>query len=113
MVFCVQRNIVWCNAMAVLVIEIMQVCAGWSGGGYATKVVFHEDLCLPIPRGITTSDAASLPEVACNIILSIFTYPGMAYNTPRKEPLRVLVSKSKPKFLHFSDQYGISLSNAI
>ena len=99
--------------MAVLVIEILQVCALLSGGGYATKAVTHEDLCLPIPRGITTSDAASLPEVACNIILSIFTYPGMASNTPRKEPLRVLVRKPKPKFLHFNYQYGISLSNAI
>ena len=80
------------------VIEIPQVAALLSGGGYATKAVAHEDLCLPIPRGITTSDAASLPEVCCNLILSIFTYPGMANDTPRKEPLRLLVSKSKKYF---------------
>ncbi|KAG0621370.1 hypothetical protein M758_3G014700 [Ceratodon purpureus] len=69
-----------------------EVAALLSGGGYATKAVTHEDLCLPIPRGLTASDAASLPEVACSIILSIFTYPGMANNTPRKEPLRVLIT---------------------
>ena len=39
-----------------------QVCALLSGGGYAHYALAHEELCLPVPQGLTLQQAAALPE---------------------------------------------------
>jgi putative PIG3 family NAD(P)H quinone oxidoreductase len=49
-----------------------QVCALLGGGGYAEKVCVHESHCLPIPKGISLTDAASLPEVTCTVWSTTF-----------------------------------------
>ncbi len=40
-----------------------RVCGLLPGGGYAEYAVIHEDLALPIPKGLSFSEAAALPEV--------------------------------------------------
>ncbi|XP_073387215.1 uncharacterized protein [Physcomitrium patens] len=70
-----------------------EVCAWCSGGAHAMHVVTHEDLCLPIPKGLTCLEAAALPEVSSTIILSIFTFLSIANNAPPSvEPLHVLIT---------------------
>ncbi|KAF8044129.1 hypothetical protein BT93_A2190 [Corymbia citriodora subsp. variegata] len=49
-----------------------QVCALLSGGGYAEKVAVPEGQVLPVPPGISVTDAASLPEVACTVWSTVF-----------------------------------------
>ncbi|XVF87563.1 hypothetical protein PTKIN_Ptkin18bG0130400 [Pterospermum kingtungense] len=49
-----------------------QVCALLSGGGYAEKVAVPAGQVLPVPTGVTLSDAASLPEVACTVWSTVF-----------------------------------------
>lgn len=44
-----------------------QVCALLAGGGYAERVAVPAGQLLPIPRGLTLAQAASLPEVACTV----------------------------------------------
>lgn len=44
-----------------------EVCALLSGGGYAELVAVPAAQCLPVPAGVSLSDAASLPEVACTV----------------------------------------------
>ena len=39
-----------------------QVCALLSGGGYAEYAVAEESICLPIPEGLSLTDAAALPR---------------------------------------------------
>jgi putative PIG3 family NAD(P)H quinone oxidoreductase len=43
------------------------VCALLTGGGYAEQVAAPAGQLLPIPRGVSLADAASLPEVACTV----------------------------------------------
>ncbi|PKU75993.1 quinone oxidoreductase PIG3 [Dendrobium catenatum] len=49
-----------------------QVCALLSGGGYAEKVAVPAGQVLPVPKGISLSDAASFPEVACTVWSTVF-----------------------------------------
>ncbi|CAI0468446.1 unnamed protein product [Linum tenue] len=49
-----------------------QVCALLSGGGYAEKVAVPEAQVLPVPQGISFTDAAAFPEVACTVWSTIF-----------------------------------------
>lgn len=49
-----------------------QVCALLSGGGYAEKVVVPAGHVLPIPEGISLTEAASFPEVACTVWSTVF-----------------------------------------
>ncbi|KAI3419551.1 PKS_ER domain-containing protein [Psidium guajava] len=49
-----------------------QVCALLNGGGYAEKVAVPEGQVLPVPPGISVTDAASLPEVACTVWSTVF-----------------------------------------
>ncbi|AES63707.2 quinone oxidoreductase, putative [Medicago truncatula] len=49
-----------------------QVCALLDGGGYAEKVAVAEGQVLLVPPGISLKDAASFPEVACNVWSTIF-----------------------------------------
>ena len=44
-----------------------EVCAILAGGGYASYCTAPADQCLPIPRGISLIDAASLPETFCTV----------------------------------------------
>lgn len=39
-----------------------EVCALLAGGGYSKHALAHQDLCLPVPRGLSLSEAAALPE---------------------------------------------------
>ena len=48
------------------------VCALLIGGGYADYVVAPATQCLPVPRGISLTEAAGLPEVACTVWLNAF-----------------------------------------
>jgi len=48
-----------------------QVCALLSGGGYADKVVVPAGQLLPIPEGVSLTDAAGLPEVAHRLVNGI------------------------------------------
>ncbi|HWW66246.1 MAG TPA: alcohol dehydrogenase catalytic domain-containing protein [Sphingomonadaceae bacterium] len=48
------------------------VCALLAGGGYAEYAIADADLCLPIPHGLTATEAASLPETVFTIWANIF-----------------------------------------
>ncbi|WP_020531538.1 NAD(P)H-quinone oxidoreductase [Flexithrix dorotheae] len=39
------------------------VCGLLPGGGYAEYAIIHENLALPIPKGLTIAEAAAIPEV--------------------------------------------------
>lgn len=43
------------------------VCALLSGGGYAEKVTVPTAQLLPVPDGVSLTDAGGLPEVACTV----------------------------------------------
>lgn len=49
-----------------------EVCALLSGGGYAEKVAVPAGQLLPIPAGVSLTDAASLPEVASTVWSNVF-----------------------------------------
>ncbi|MBM10383.1 MAG: NAD(P)H-quinone oxidoreductase [Magnetovibrio sp.] len=49
-----------------------KVCALANGGGYAEFCTVKSDHCLPIPRGMTLANAASLPETYFTIWSNIF-----------------------------------------
>lgn len=57
-----------------------EICALTNGGGYAEYVAIAADQCLPIPSGISTLEAASLPEtyftVWSNCFLDYTPNPG-------------------------------------
>src|SRR3954468_10247822 len=43
------------------------VCALLSGGGYAERVSVPAGQLLPVPRGVSTVEAAALPEAVCTV----------------------------------------------
>ncbi|MGX1131897.1 putative PIG3 family NAD(P)H quinone oxidoreductase [Streptomyces glaucescens] len=49
-----------------------EVCALLSGGGYAEKVVVPAGQLLPVPKGLTVTQAAALPEVVCTVWSNVF-----------------------------------------
>jgi putative PIG3 family NAD(P)H quinone oxidoreductase len=49
-----------------------EVCALLAGGGYAELVAVPAVQVLPVPAGLTLSDAAALPEVACTVYANVF-----------------------------------------
>ena len=49
-----------------------QACALLVGGGYAEYVAVPASQCLPIPKGLTVVQAASLPEVALTVWSNVF-----------------------------------------
>jgi len=59
------------------------VCALMAGGGYAELVAVPAGQLLPIPDGVSLTDAAALPEVACTVNASVF---GQARLAPRGGP---------------------------
>lgn len=48
------------------------VCALLAGGGYAEYVAVEATHCLPIPQGITLTDAAGLPETTFTVWSNVF-----------------------------------------
>lgn len=48
------------------------VCALLPGGGYAEYAIADLDLCLPLPQGLTTKEAASLPECMFTVWNNVF-----------------------------------------
>jgi putative PIG3 family NAD(P)H quinone oxidoreductase len=54
------------------------VCALLPGGGYAEQVVVDAGLVLPVPAGVSTLDAAALPEVAATVWSNVFMLGGLA-----------------------------------
>jgi putative PIG3 family NAD(P)H quinone oxidoreductase len=53
-------------------------CALLAGGGYATRVVVPAVQCLPLPRGLSPTDAAALPEAACTVWSNVVTVGRLA-----------------------------------
>lgn len=49
-----------------------EVCALLAGGGYADFALAHQDLCLPIPQGLSYTEAASLPETVFTVWHNVF-----------------------------------------
>ncbi|RCG29024.1 NAD(P)H-quinone oxidoreductase [Sphaerisporangium album] len=49
-----------------------EVCALLAGGGYAEKVAVPWEQVLRVPEGVSTRDAAVLPEVACTVWSNVF-----------------------------------------
>ena len=47
------------------------VCALLGGGGYAQYVAVKEDMCMPIPKGLSFVEAASLPEAYATSYLNL------------------------------------------
>jgi NADPH2:quinone reductase len=49
-----------------------EVCALVTGGGYAEYVAAPTAQCLPVPRGLTSEQAASLPETFFTVWVNVF-----------------------------------------
>jgi NADPH:quinone reductase len=49
-----------------------RVCALLAGGGYAEYALAHADHCLPIPSGLTDTEAAALPETVFTVWHNVF-----------------------------------------
>lgn len=49
-----------------------KVCALIAGGGYAEYVAVESSHCLPIPEGISLTDAAALPETVFTVWFNVF-----------------------------------------
>ncbi|WP_328591522.1 NAD(P)H-quinone oxidoreductase [Methylotetracoccus oryzae] len=54
-----------------------RVCALVTGGGYAEYCTAASALCLPIPEGLTATDAASLPEALFTVWNNVFDRGGL------------------------------------
>jgi putative PIG3 family NAD(P)H quinone oxidoreductase len=54
-----------------------QVCALLAGGGYAQRVAVPAGQVLPVPEGVSTVDAAALPEVACTVWSNVVDLAGL------------------------------------
>lgn len=48
-----------------------RVCALLGGGGYAEEVVVPEGMCMPVPKGFETWEAAGVPEVYATAYLNL------------------------------------------
>lgn len=49
-----------------------EVCALLAGGGYAEKVAVPAGQLLPVPRSVSLTQAAALPEVVCTVWSNVF-----------------------------------------
>ena len=49
-----------------------EVCALLAGGGYAEQVAVPAGQLLPVPAGLSLTEAAALPEVACTVWSNVF-----------------------------------------
>lgn len=48
------------------------VCALLAGGGYAEYAVAHAGACLPVPPGLSITDAATFPEAVFTVWVNVF-----------------------------------------
>ncbi|GIG64122.1 NAD(P)H-quinone oxidoreductase [Phytomonospora endophytica] len=55
-----------------------EVCALLSGGGYAELVAVDAGLVMSVPSGVSTVDAAGLPEVAATVWSNVFAAAALA-----------------------------------
>lgn len=53
------------------------VCALIAGGGYAEYAVAHASNCLPVPKGLSMVEAASLPETFMTVWSNVFDRAGL------------------------------------
>jgi putative PIG3 family NAD(P)H quinone oxidoreductase len=53
------------------------VCALLAGGGYAEQVAVPAGQVLPLPKGMTATEAAALPEVACTVWSNVVDIAGL------------------------------------
>lgn len=49
-----------------------RVCALLGGGGYAEYAAVRQDMLMPVPKGLTMAEAASLPEAYATSYLNLF-----------------------------------------
>jgi NADPH:quinone reductase len=49
-----------------------QVCALLKNGGYAEYALADHRLCLPVPKGLSLTEAASLPETTFTVWMNVF-----------------------------------------
>lgn len=49
-----------------------EVCALLTGGGYADFAIAQEGSCLPVPKGVSLTDAAGLPETFFTVWANVF-----------------------------------------
>ena len=54
-----------------------EVCALLSGGGYAERVAVPATQVLPVPTGVSLTDAAGLPEVSCTVWSNLVMRAGL------------------------------------
>ena len=54
-----------------------EVCALLSGGGYAERVAVPVGQLLPVPAGVSLTEAAGLPEVACTVWSNLVMEAGL------------------------------------
>ncbi|WP_020179756.1 NAD(P)H-quinone oxidoreductase [Methylopila sp. M107] len=54
-----------------------EVCALFSGGGYAEYVCAPAVLCMPVPKGLTMVQAAGLPETFLTVWTNVFERAGL------------------------------------
>lgn len=55
-----------------------EVCALLAGGGYAESVAVPVGQLLPVPTGVSLSDAGALPEVACTVWSNLVMEAGLS-----------------------------------
>jgi NADPH2:quinone reductase len=51
------------------------ICALVTGGGYAEYCVASAGCCLPVPKGVTLTDAAAFPEAVFTVWANLFAQP--------------------------------------
>lgn len=49
-----------------------QICALLTGGGYAQYALAHQGSCLPVPKGLSLEQAATLPETIFTVWANVF-----------------------------------------
>lgn len=54
-----------------------QVCGLVAGGGYAQYAVVHESNALPVPAGLTLTEAAAIPETFFTVWTNVFQRGGL------------------------------------
>lgn len=54
-----------------------KVCALLTGGGYAEYALAHEGSCLPVPKGLSMAQAASLPETYFTVWANLYECAGL------------------------------------
>jgi len=105
-----------------------EVCALLAGGGYAERVAVPAGQLLPVPRGVSTVDAAALPEVACTVWSMVFDIgrlqPGetflvhggssgvgtMAIQLAHRHRARVIATAGTPRKLDFCRDLGADVA---